>query len=251
MVSQIPRISTRGYYDLTDGKTKKTSRYYLYPKNSFEKLHGQKEISIMIHGLRNDKAGAVNKFEIAKRQLRKIGYKYPVIGYSYDSNTKGAHLKKTELRALRAGQRIAQKNGKNLAQFILDFKKKSPKTRFRLLGHSLGSQVILSTVEQLSKSQKNMNLIESLHFFGASISATVPSSKKFGPKLQRIVNGKIINYYAPTDEVLRYAHDGDAVKDPLGLNGSIGKTISKYSQKRMKPKNHRFKSYAAVLKSFP
>ena len=35
----------------------------------------------MIHGLRNDKADAVNKFEIAKRQLRKIGYKYPVIGY--------------------------------------------------------------------------------------------------------------------------------------------------------------------------
>ena len=251
MKSKIPRISTRGYYDLTTGKTKKTSSYYLYPKKSFENLYGQKEVSIMIHGLRNDKAGAVNKFEIARRQLKKVGYNFPVIGYSYDSNTKGAHLKKTELRALRAGQRIAQKNGQNLAQFVLDFKKKNPKTKLRLLGHSLGSQVILSTVENLAKSQKNKNLLESVHFFGASIPANVPSSRKYASKLQMIVNKKIVNYFAPTDEVLQYAHDGDAVKNPLGLNGSMGKTIPKYIQKRVMPKNHRFKSYAAVLKSFP
>ena len=251
MSAPIPRITTRGYYDLTTGKTKKNNSYYLYPKSSFDKLIGQKEISIMIHGLRNDKAGAVNKFEIAQRQLRKIRYRFPVIGYSYDSNTKGAHLKKYELRSLRAGQKIAQKNGRNLAQFILDFKQKSPETKFRLLGHSLGSQVILSTVEYLSKSSKNKNILESLHFFGASITADVPSSRKYGPKLQRIVNGKIINYFAPTDEVLKYAHNQNAVKNPLGLYGSAGKTISKYRQKRVRPKNHRFKSYSETLKTFP
>ena len=251
MAPQIPRISTRGYYDLTNGKTIKNSHYYFYPKQSLPKLYGANEITIMIHGLRNDKAGAVNKFEIAKRQLQRIGYRFPVIGYSYDSNTKGAHLKKYELRALRAGQKIAQKNGKNLARFILDFKAKSPKTKFRLMGHSLGSQVILSTIEELSKSQKNRDVIESLHFFGASITSDVPSSGKYGPKLQRIVSRKIVNYFAPSDEVLQYAHKENAVKNPLGLNGSTGKTISKYLQKRLVPKNHRFKSYAAVLKSFP
>ena len=251
MKSIIPRITTRGYYDLTTGRTKKTSNYYLYPKQSFAKLYGKKELSIMIHGLRNDKAGAVSKFEIAKKQLRKIGYSYPVIGYSYDSNTKGAHLKKTELRALRAGQRIAQKNGQNLARFILDFREKSPKTKIRLLGHSLGSQVILSTVENLAKSKNNKNLIESLHFFGASITSDIPSSRKYGPKLQKIVTSKIVNHFAPTDEVLKYAHHEGAVKNPLGLSGSTGRTIPKYIQKKVKPKNHRFKSYAEVLKKFP
>lgn len=250
-MSMIPRISTRGYYDLFSGRTKKSSGYYLYPRRSFEKLYGQKEISIMIHGLRNDRAGAVNKFEIARRRLRQIGYKHPVIGYTYDANTKGAHLKKTELHALHTGQKIARKNGHNLAQFIADFHEKSPKTRIRLLGHSLGSQVILGAVEDLAKSTKNRGLIESLHFFGASITADIPASKKYGPKLQAIVNKKIINYYAPTDEVLNYAHKGDAIKDPLGLNGAIGRTISKYSQRRVRPSNHRFKSYAQVLRSFP
>ena len=247
----FPRISTRGYYDLSTGSTKKNSNYYLYPKRSFENLYGQKEICIMIHGLRNDKIGAVNKFKIAKRNLQNIGYKFPVIGFSYDSNTKGAHLKKTELRALRAGQKIAQKNGKNLSQFILDFKKKSPNTKFRLMGHSLGSQVILSTIDHLAKIPKNKNIIESVYFFGASIESNVPSSKQFSSKLQRIVKTKIMNYYAPTDEVLQYAHNENAVKNPLGLNGASGKPIQKYSQLRVRPENHIFKSYAKVLKSFP
>ncbi len=63
----------------------------------------------MIHGLRNNPQGGVNKFEIAKRRLMQLGYQYPVIGFSYDSNTKGAHLKKTEVRAIHVGQKIAQK----------------------------------------------------------------------------------------------------------------------------------------------
>jgi len=41
------------------------------------------------------------------------------------------------------------------------------------------------------------------------------------------------------------------VSGPLGLYGATGKTISKYHQKKVSPENHRFASYAAVLKSFP
>jgi len=79
----------------------------------------------MIHGLRNNKAGAATKFLIAKRRLGQLGYKHPIIGYSYDSNTKGAHIRKHALRALRVGEKIAKKNGKNLSQFIIDLKNQS------------------------------------------------------------------------------------------------------------------------------
>ena len=67
----------------------------------------------MIHGLRNDKKAAVNKFAIAKRRLKQLRYMHPVIGFSYDSNTKGAYLRKYELKAIRVGELIARKNGKN------------------------------------------------------------------------------------------------------------------------------------------
>jgi len=247
----ILRISTRGYYDLTTGKTLKTNSYYLYPKNDFKNLSGSKEITIMIHGLRNDNAGAVAKVLLAKNKLRKLGYLYPVIGFSYDSNTTGAHLIKHAKRALTAGQIIAKKNGRNLGKFIEDFKSTSPDTKIRLMGHSLGSQVILSTLEYLAKKKQNFRIIDSAYLFGASITEDVPSSKKYGKIIQNIIDEKIVNYYAPNDEVLSWANNEKYVKGPLGLNGAIGKPVLKYRQKLLKPKNHRFASYAAVLPSFP
>ena len=247
----VPRISTRGYYDLSNGNTLKSNSYYTYPKNDFKKLIDSKEFTIMIHGLRNDNAGAVTKVILAKNRLRKLGYVYPVIGFSYDSNTTGAHLLKYAKHALAVGQRIAVKNGRNLGKFIEDFKNTSPKTKIRLMGHSLGSQVILSTLEYLVKKKQNIGIVESVYFFGASITEDVPSSKKYGKIFQTVVNTKIINHYAPTDEVLNWANREKYVKGPLGLNGVMGKPVAKYHQKLVKPKNHRFASYSVVLNSFP
>ena len=250
-MKSIPRISTRGYYDLSSGKTLKKNSYFLYPKKDFKKLTNSKELVIMIHGLRNNNAGAIAKILLARNRLRKIGYLHPVIGFSYDSNTKGAHLPKYAKHALLVGQIIAEKNGYNLGLFIEDFKKTNPKTKIRLMGHSLGSQVILSTIECLAKNKQNYGIVESVYLFGASITANVPSSKKYKKILQNVINKKIINYYAPTDEVLVWANKENFVHGPLGLNGAIGKPISKYHQKLVKPKNHRFASYAEVLDSFP
>ncbi len=247
----ISRISTRGYYDLLTGKTLKNNSYYLYPKKDFKKLIDSKELTIMIHGLRNDNAGAIAKVVLAKNRLRKLGYSYPVIGYSYDSNTTGAHLIKYAKRSLSVGQKIAKKNGKNLGKFIEDFKSENPNIKIRLMGHSLGTQVILSTLEYLAKKKKNFGIVEGVYFFGASITEEIPSSKKYGKILQNIVNKKIVNHYAPTDEVLKWADSEKHVKGPLGLNGSIGKPVAKYSQKLVRPKNHRFASYAQVLNNFP
>ncbi|MGY5143602.1 MAG: DUF726 domain-containing protein [Candidatus Nitrosopumilus sp. bin_32a] len=247
----IPRISTRGYYDLSNGNTLKNNPYHTYPKNDFKKLINSQEITIMIHGLRNDNAGAIAKVILAQKQLRKLGYAHPVIGFSYDSNTTGAHLIKHAKHALAVGQKIAIKNGKNLGTFIEDFKTTSPKTRIRLMGHSLGSQVILSALEYLAKKKKNIGIVESVYLFGASITGDVPSSKKYGKILKSTINSKIINHYAPKDEVLLWANNEKYVRGPLGLNGATGKPIQKYHQKLVKPKNHRFASYAQVLNSYP
>jgi esterase/lipase superfamily enzyme len=247
----VPRISTRGYYDLSDGKTLKNNSYHTYPKNDFKKLIDSKELTVMIHGLRNDNAGAVAKIVLAKNRLHELGYGYPVIGFSYDSNVTGAHLIKHAKRVLSVGQTIAKKNGRNLGKFIEDFKIASPGTKIRLMGHSLGSQVILSGLEYLSKKKQNHGIVESVYLFGASITEDVPSSKEYGKILKNTVHKKIVNHYAPTDEVLNWANSGKYVKGPLGLNGAVGKTIDKYHQKRVKPKNHRFASYAAVLNTFP
>ena len=176
---------------------------------------------------------------------------HPVIGFSYDSNTKGVHLKKSEARALRVGQKIAKQNGYNLSRFIIDFKKKRPNTRIRLIGHSLGTEVILSTIKKLATSSKNYDIIESVYFFGSSLENNFAQPNKSGIILQKVVKNKILNYYCPTDEVLRQSHLDGLVKNPLGYMGSVGKTIKKFKQKRIFAKNHRFASYSLMLKSFP
>ena len=162
-----------------------------------------------------------------------------------------SHLIKHAKHALKVGIIIAKKNGKNLGRFIEDFKNSSPDTKIRLMGHSLGSQVILSTLEYLAKKQENKGIVEAAYLFGASITEDVPSSKKYGKIIQFTVNKKIVNHYAPSDEVLKWADGNKYVLGPLGLNGAVGKPIPKYKQKLVRPKNHRFASYAAVLNSFP
>jgi len=246
----FPRISTRGFYNLDSGITIKNQPYHLYPKRSFDALIGAKEITIMIHGLRNNAPGALTKFVIAKKRLVHLGYKNPVVGYSYDSNTTGAQYISYALHALHTGLIIAGKNGRNLAKFVTDFKQKRPETKIRLMGHSLGAHVILSMIDNLARNAKNKGIIEAVYFFGGSIPSDALNSKK-GSHAQRIVATKIKNYYSPDDEVLRLADNWNWVNTPIGYRGARGKTISKYSQIMVKPKNHRFASYAAVLRSFP
>jgi len=246
----FPRISTRGFYNLDSGITIKNQPYHLYPKRSFDALVGTKEITIMIHGLRNNAPGALTKFVIAKKRLAYLGYKNPVVGYSYDSNTTGAQYISYALHALHIGLIIAGKNGRNLAKFVTDFKQKSPETKIRLMGHSLGAHVILSMIDNLARNAKNKGIIEAVYFFGGSIPSDALNSKN-GSHAQRIVATKIKNYYSPDDEVLRLADNWNWVNTPIGYRGARGKTISKYSQIMVKPKNHRFASYADVLRSFP
>ena len=123
MIGKVfPKISTRGYYDLKTGKTIKNTSYDIYPKTTFHKILPQSAIVIMIHGLRNNKSGALAKYVIAEKRLKLLNYPYDVVGYSYDSNTAGVQYRSTALSALKVGVLIAKKNGKNLSKFITDAK---------------------------------------------------------------------------------------------------------------------------------
>lgn len=244
---RIPRISTRGFYDLKTGRTKISKPYVLYPKKFFDGICNVPEITIMIHGLRNNKSGALAKFRIARQRLWQLGYAHPVVGFSYDSNIKGAQYKSHERNATRIGVMIAKKNGKNLAKFIINVKKRSPNTRIRLVGHSLGSQVILSALAAL----RGKKLVEAAYVFGASIPSDSIGPKASGGIIQKTVNKKFVNYYSKHDQVLRYAFEQNLIPKPVGCYGASGKTVAKYVQKHIHPYNHRFASYARALLRYP
>ncbi|MBI5146712.1 MAG: DUF726 domain-containing protein, partial [Thaumarchaeota archaeon] len=126
--------------------------------------------------------------------------------------------------------------------------KKFPNLKIQLMGHSLGSEVIIHTLANL---KNKTGIVEGIYFFGASVPADSVTPKKFGKILQRTVRQKITNYYSPYDTVLKYAFCSDLIEKPLGYQGVSGKAVPKYVQKKVIPRNHRFVSYAAVLESFP
>ena len=183
----IPRISTRGYYDLRTGATLRRGGYYAYPPGSMAALARSPEVAVMVHGLRNDRAGALAKAVIARGRLRRLGYRHPVAGFSYDSNVAGARAAATAARALAVGRVIARKNGRNLALFVSDLRSLGPGIRVRLLGHSLGSHVILSALGRLGRGE-----VESVHLFGASVPADSLSPSR-GRAARRAVRGRIVN----------------------------------------------------------
>jgi Alpha/beta hydrolase of unknown function (DUF900) len=67
---------------------------------------------------------------------------------------------------------IARENGPMLAHFILDLKEQCPDTQIRLLSHSLGARVILSTLDSLHGNSiwnNNNFTISSVHLLGPAV----------------------------------------------------------------------------------
>lgn len=266
---RIPRITTRGSYDLTDGSPLYPRvSYRLYPRRYFEDhARGAPEMIIVVHGLRNDDRGAAQKVVIARDMLRRLGRRRHArsvtVGFSYDSNTRGAHTRLHRHRSHMAGRRIAESNGRHLAEFLMDFKRdpRNRATKVRLLGHSLGSEVIYHAITRLAgptpspRRRAARGIIESVHLFGSSLPSNVQDDARARGAINRVVRGRLVNYYAPTDDVLADA-DSDvlvAESGPLGLRGVPrgARRASRYAQHRVRPANHRFASYADTLRSFP
>lgn len=243
----LPRITTRGYYDRATGATINGRKYSLFPPGLVRRLSGSAEIAIMVHGMRNDSAGAASKIQIATQRLAELGYTHPVIGFSYDSNIAGAHLARNRARALAVARIVARKNGLNLAFFITDFKRASPETAIRILGHSLGSEVILSAIRHLD--QKNApGMVEAVYLFAASV--TRQDMSRCGAALGGVIKAGLTNYYGPNDEELSEGHGSGINPYPVGLCG-MRAGLPGCRDVRVSPENHRFASYAAVLESFP
>ena len=167
-MAPVPRITTRGYYDRSTGMTLRRRRYSLFPRGLDRMLAGSAEIVIMVHGMRNDSAGAAAKTQIAAQRLADLGYEHTIIGYSYDSNIAGAHIRHNYPGVLATAGIVARKNGYNLASFVEDFERLSPGTAVRLMGHSLGSEVILSALQRLYRGGMR-DSIEAVYFFAASV----------------------------------------------------------------------------------
>ena len=101
---------------------------------------------------------------------------------------------------------------------------KNPKVKIRLIGHSLGSEVILSALEQLPE-----NSIYGVILLGASIRANFQKSVKYRKIITNVIEKDFVNYYYPSDEVLANA-DKLGYPEMIGLVGAKEDTSHNYKE---------------------
>jgi hypothetical protein len=121
----------------------------------------QNEITIFVHGWEESEDLVKERLNRVKLSLEQNNYTYPLVGFSWPSDTVwfGAKF-------------IARENGLNLANFILYVKDKCPDTDIRLLAHSLGARVVLSSLDILHKNHiwnNNNFIIKSVDLMGSAV----------------------------------------------------------------------------------
>lgn len=204
LISTLPEAWTNAAtvpaYEITTRGNLEHPRYvqgsghtHTYPLLDIEQLKNTCpiEILIFVHGRNLTESKAKERFDRVKMSLEHNNYTVPIIGFSWDSNISWFEAKS-----------IAKDNRPRLAQFITDYKVECKNqhrdSKVRLIGHSLGSRVILGTLASLNKNPTLNNItnnfaIASVHLMGATVDDEVSkeSVNHFNPRLNAAGRSKI------------------------------------------------------------
>jgi hypothetical protein len=224
----ISQVSTRNHFDLENGELKEGHSLQDYASLSVPGFPAgvcPPEIAVYVHGVW---VGAGSLFEGSLEEpseifnrvamsIAKNHYTIPVVGYSWDSNTAITGEGWT------TSKEIAQENGPKLAQFISDYKdrcnqQQNSDVKIRLIGHSLGSRVILSSLANLDVNAKwnelNYN-ITSVHLLGPAVDneeisknvADIDGDSGIKSAYGNAIENQVVefqNLYNPEDDVLEW-----------------------------------------------
>ncbi|MDQ3971709.1 MAG: alpha/beta hydrolase [Thermoproteota archaeon] len=125
------------------------------------------EVVIIVHGWDVNETEAKERFDRVKMSLEKNNYSSPLVGFSWNSDAEW-----------HAAKSIAKWNGPRLADFVFDLiescKQHNKDLKIRIVGHSIGSRVILSSLDSLHKNatwnnSTNNFKITSVHLLGAAV----------------------------------------------------------------------------------
>jgi hypothetical protein len=169
------------------------------------------EIAIFVHGWGNDEFKAKERLDRVKMSLENSNYSIPLIGLSWDSNKLWDEAKI-----------IAKENGPKLANFIIGYidsckHQHNKDTNIRLMSHSIGARVLLSTLDDLHTNptwNNNDYKIASVHLMGAAVDDEEVSKNPLdidGDSAIKHAYGKAIqdevvrfyNLYNPEDNMLQ------------------------------------------------
>jgi hypothetical protein len=133
---------------------------------NFSNLRDQQDctngtIVIFVHGWKESEDDAKERLNRVKLSLEYNSFIHPLIGFSWPSNT-----------GLPDAKLIAAEYGPKLSNLISDVKNECPGTNIRIVAHSLGARVVLSSIQSLHENQTwndNNFTIKSVDLLGAAV----------------------------------------------------------------------------------
>ncbi|MFC6953250.1 DUF726 domain-containing protein [Halorubellus litoreus] len=214
-------VSTRGHFDIAWGEEYLTDGHDETDYDVDGTIPGLSgsapdELVVMLHGYNQTPAEAREDIiEPAAAGFQAGGYDGPVVGYTWDSKFSNLQWWDTV--------EIAEQNGPKLAAYCRDYAQKNPGTALRVVGHSLGAEVILNAIEQLDDWGAH-DAIDTVTMLGAAVNDEAPSldwepfEDTYGEEIERSV-GRFDNFYNTSDETLTGSYEYAEWDTALGAEG--------------------------------
>jgi esterase/lipase superfamily enzyme len=220
----VYEVSTRQNLNTLQGESFGYNNHPLENITGLLKNCSEQEVIIVVHGWGINEAKAKERFDRVKLSLENNSYyNTSLVGFSWKSDLIWSEAKKT-----------ANDNGATLAKFIFDLintcKQEFGKDiKVRLIGHSLGARVILSSLNNLLKNlywKNNNYTIASVNLLGATVDNEEVSKFKrdididgtnwnsiktnYGQAIEQVVKD-FYNYYNPEDNAFQIypSYEGD------------------------------------------
>ncbi|WP_227376033.1 hypothetical protein [Haladaptatus halobius] len=221
----IPIVSTRGHYNddgsLAAGETQ--TSYDTTGDVPGVDTSCVNDLTVFIHGWHkkgdNPEQDAKDKFLDAKNTLANAGYGGTLVGYSWDNDAGSGDAD----YGWGTAQTVAQENGQKLAQFAVDFKYYCPNATLRFASHSLGAQVLLSSLRSLDVTSwwdNQGHQVYSTHILGGATDNEKPTQESSNT-YYAIANetAATFNYHSHEDDVLQWIYNSYEFDQALGETG--------------------------------
>jgi hypothetical protein len=147
-------------YSLTEEPEYNNDEYLNFSQLQEEACQNE-TVAIFVHGWEESEINAQERLNRVKLSLEHNNYTGPLVGFSWPSDT-----------VWLGAQFIAEANGPKLAKLIFEIKNDCPGADIRLIAHSLGARVTLSSLDSLHKNllwnDRNFK-IESVHLLGGAV----------------------------------------------------------------------------------
>ncbi len=224
-------VSTRGHYYVSWFNTVRRDpdvgefEYEIEePVPGYDSPESPEEVVVFAHGWQVDSWVAEVNFQLLAGTLAENGYDNPVVGFEWDSTT--------SVFDWWEAIEIAKRNGKKLGRFLADYRQQNPDTTIRLMGHSLGAQVALSTVARVDENDW-FEAVDSLTLLGAAVDdEVVATDETYGPAIARRV-GQADNFHSANDDILKTGYTAAEWDLALGNYGAEGTTPENYADQKV------------------